>query len=100
MSTRYDTCPTCNSQTSTMVCNNCKQDFGQNVAPAVSGRVWNPQIQGYVAVDLCETCTALDVNLLDIILADTPTPSDPGEGGSGEIPIGETTSSSETITGQ
>ncbi|MBJ6623587.1 hypothetical protein [Streptomyces sp. DHE17-7] len=77
MATRYDTCPTCSTQTGVNVCDNCQQDIPVGTTPAVSGRVWNPNIEGYVGVDLCETCTAQDVNLLAVVTApttDQPTP--------------------------
>ena len=75
MATRYDPCPTCSTQISTNYCDNCKQDMPQGSSPAVTGRVWNPDIQGYVAVDLCATCTGQDVNLLAVVT----TPPPPGE---------------------
>jgi len=73
MGTRYDTCPTCQNQTGVSVCDNCKTDIPAGQTPAMSGRVWDPNLEGFVSVDLCATCTGQNVNLVAVVT--TPPPS-------------------------
>lgn len=69
MSTEYGTCPTCQSQTQTVRCDNCRNIIPNDVSPAVSGRVWNPEWQGYMLVTLCTDCEDLPLKLLTVAAA-------------------------------
>ncbi|MET8571791.1 hypothetical protein [Streptomyces sp. NPDC004783] len=90
MATRYDTCPTCSTQTGVNVCDNCKNDIPSGEVPAMSGRVWNATLGGFLTVDLCSTCTGQDVNLGALV--STPPSEEPTE----PTPPGETGQTGET----
>ena len=77
MSTRYETCPTCATQTSISVCDNCGNDIPPGTNPTVSARVWNASVGGFDSLELCETCSGQDLNILAIINPPTPEPTEP-----------------------
>lgn len=83
MATRYDTCPTCQTQSSVSVCDNCKTDIPTGETPAVSGRVWDATLGGFLSVDLCKVCADTPVNLVALITTPAPEPEQP-EGGDPE----------------
>lgn len=75
MATRYATCPTCQTQSSISVCDNCKTDIPAGTAPTVSARVWDNNLGGFLSVDLCETCAGQDVNLVALVTPPTDQPT-------------------------
>lgn len=71
MATRTSTCPTCNAQTTILVCDNCHNDIPADTAPAMSGRVWDADKQAYLPVVLCTTCADLSISIRAVATANT-----------------------------
>lgn len=71
MATRINTCPTCGSQTTITMCDNCGNDIPTNTDPDVSGRVWDPNSQNYLPIVLCNACADLSLDIRAVATGST-----------------------------
>lgn len=67
MSTDYSNCPTCGTQLATVRCDNCRNVIPSDVVPAVSGRVYIPEDQGFRLITLCSNCEDIPLRLVTVL---------------------------------